>query len=39
MSDSVTTKEVEPPREVFKQKEEEVKAALQVREDGSRRVA
>lgn len=39
MSDSVTTKEVEPPREVFKQKEEEVKAALQVKEDGSGRVA
>ena len=39
MSDSVTTKEVEPPREVFKQKEEEVKAALQVKEDGSSRVA
>ena len=31
MSNSVTTKEVEPPREVFKQKEEEVKAALQVK--------
>ena len=39
MSDSVTTKEVEPPREVFKQKEEEVKAALQVKEDGTERVA
>ncbi len=39
MSDSVTTKEVEPPREVFKQKEEEVKAALQVKEDGSGRAA
>lgn len=39
MSDSVTTKEVEPPREVFKQKEEEVKAALQVKEDGPSRVA
>ena len=39
MSDSVTTKEVEPPRGVFKQKEEEVRAALQVKEDGSDRVA
>ena len=39
MSDSVTTKEVEPPREVFKQKEEEVRAALQVKEDGSDRIA
>ena len=39
MSDSVTTKEVEPPREVFKQKEEEVKTALQVKEDGPGRTA
>ena len=39
MSDSVTTKEVEPPREVFKQKEEKVKTALQVKEDGPSRVA
>ena len=38
MSDSVTTKEVEPPREVFKQKEEKVKTALQVKEDGPSRV-
>lgn len=39
MSNSVTTKAVEPPQEVFKQKEEEVKAALQVKEDGPERVA
>jgi len=40
MSDSVTTKAVDPPKEAFKQKEEEVKAALQVKKDeGTSRVA
>ena len=33
MSDSVTTKEVEPPREVFKQREKEVITALQVKDN------